>query len=55
MVQRWPERNLGQEEEARRRKQGAHKYRRQEVVARRDREWEDTILVEKCKKEQASD
>jgi hypothetical protein len=47
--------NPGLEEEARRLRQGAHRYRRREVAACRDREWEATILVEKCKKEQASD
>ena len=48
-------RNRGLEEEARRLKQAAHRCRRQEAAARRDREWEAALLVEKCKKEQASD
>jgi len=43
------------EEEARRLKQGIHRYRRQEAAARRDPEKEAAILVERCKKEQASD
>jgi hypothetical protein len=47
--------NWALEEEARRLKQGTHSYRRQEAAARRDREWEVAILVEQCKKEQASD
>jgi hypothetical protein len=48
-------RNWGLEEEARRLKQAGHSYRRQEAARCRDREWEAAILVEKCKKEQASD
>ncbi|MCD6053679.1 MAG: hypothetical protein K0Q96_871 [Rubrobacteraceae bacterium] len=45
-------RNWGLEEEARRLKQGAHRYRRQEALARRDRLWERDVLVEQLKKEQ---
>jgi hypothetical protein len=48
-------RNRGLEVEARRLKQAAHRCRRQEAAARPDREWEAALLVEKCKKEQASD
>jgi hypothetical protein len=48
-------RNLALEEEARRLKRGAHKHRRQEAMACRDPEREAAILVEKLKKEQASD
>jgi hypothetical protein len=48
-------RNWALEEEARRLKQGTHRYRRQEAAARRDREKEVAILVEQCKKEEASD
>jgi hypothetical protein len=45
----------GLEEEARRLKQGAHRYRRQEALSRRDRRREREVLVEQLKKEQASD
>ena len=48
-------RNWGLEEEARRLKQGAHRYRRQETLARRDRRRESDIVVEQLKKEQPSD
>ena len=49
-------RNWGLEEEARRLGlQGAHRYRRQEAIARRDRLRERDILVEQLKKEQPSD
>ena len=49
-------RNWGlQEKEARRLKQGAHRRRRQEALARRDRLRESEILVEQLKKEQPSD
>jgi hypothetical protein len=41
--------------EARRLRQGAHRYRRREAMVCRDPEREAAILVEKCKKEQASD
>jgi hypothetical protein len=54
-VQRRQEaRNWGLEE-ARRLKQGAHRHRRQEALARRDRCRESEILVEQLKKEQPSD
>jgi hypothetical protein len=48
-------RNWGLQEEARRLKQGAHRHRRREVLARRDRRREREILVELLKKEQPSD
>ena len=48
-------RNWGVEEEARRLKQGAHRYRRREALARRNRRRESDIVVEQLKKEQASD
>ncbi len=48
-------RNWGLEEEARRLKQGAHRFRRQEALARRDRLRESETLVEQLKKEQPSD
>jgi hypothetical protein len=48
-------RNHSLEEEARRLKQGAHRYRRQEAKVCRDPERQTAILVEKCKKDQASD
>ena len=44
--------NWGLQEEARRLKQGAHRHRRQEALARRDRLREREILVEQLKKEQ---
>jgi hypothetical protein len=47
--------NPGLEEGARKLRQGAHRYRRQEAAACRNREWEVAILVENCKKDQASD
>lgn len=47
--------NRGLEEEARRLKQGAHRYRRREALTRRDRRREREVLVEQLKKEQASD
>ena len=50
-----PARNWGLQEEARRLKQGAHRHRRQEALARRDRLRERDILVELLKKEQPSD
>lgn len=49
------DRNRSLKEAARWRKQGAHRQRSQEAATRRDKEWEEAILVEKCKKEQASD
>jgi hypothetical protein len=54
-VHRRKGRNWGLEEEARRLKQGAHRYRRQEALARRDRLRERDVLVEQLKKEQPSD
>jgi hypothetical protein len=48
-------RNHSLEEEARRLKQRGHKYRRQETKVCRDPEKETAILIEKCKKDQASD
>ena len=54
-MQRRKERNRGLEEEARRLKQGAHRHRRQEALARRVRRRERDILVELLKIEQASD
>jgi hypothetical protein len=53
-VHRRQGRNWGLEEEARRLKQGAHRYRRQEALARRDRRRESDIVVEQLKKEQTS-
>jgi hypothetical protein len=47
--------NRGLEEEARRLKQGAHRYRRREALTRRDRRREREVLVEQLKKEQPSD
>jgi hypothetical protein len=43
------------EEEARRIKQGAHSYRRQEAAARRDPQRETNIVEETLYKHQASD
>jgi hypothetical protein len=54
-MHRRQDRNRGLQEEARRLKQGAHRYRRQEARACRDRRRERDILVEQLKKEQASD
>ena len=48
-------RNRPLEEEARRLRQGAHRYRRQEAMVCRDSEKEVDMLVEKLKKEQPSD
>jgi hypothetical protein len=48
-------RNYALEEDTRRLKQGAHRYRRQEAMTCRDHEEEVAILVEKLKKEQPSD
>lgn len=48
-------RNHPLEEETRRLRQGAHRYHRQEAKACRDPERETAILVEKLRKEQASD
>jgi hypothetical protein len=49
------ERNWGLEEEARRLKQGAHRYRRREALTRRDRRKEREVLLEQLKKERPSD
>jgi hypothetical protein len=54
-VHRRQDRNWGLEEEARRLRQGTHRYRRQEALARRDRRRESDIVVELLKKEQPSD
>jgi hypothetical protein len=54
-VHRRQGRNWGLEEEAHRLKQGEHKYRRQEALARRDRRRESDIVVEQLKKGQPSD
>jgi hypothetical protein len=48
-------RNRPLEEEARRLRQGAHRHRRQEAMVCRNPQREAAILVENCKKEQASD
>jgi hypothetical protein len=48
-VHRRQGRNWGLEEEARRLKQGAHRYRRQEALTRRDRRRESDIVVEQLK------
>jgi hypothetical protein len=48
-------RNRALEDDARRLKQGAHRYRRQEAKVCRNPEREVAILVEKLKKEQPSD
>jgi len=48
-------RNGALDEDTRRLKQGAHWYRRQEAMTCRDPVKEVEILVEKLKKEQASD
>jgi len=49
------EANRGLEEEARRLKQGAHRYRRREALTLRDRHREREVLVELLKKKQPSD
>jgi hypothetical protein len=54
-VYRRQRRNQGLEEDARRLRQGAHRYRRREALTRRDRRRETEALVEQLKKEQASD
>jgi hypothetical protein len=54
-VHRRQGRNWGLQEEARRLKQGAHRHRRREALARRNRRRESEILVEQLKKEQISD
>ena len=47
--------NRGLQEEARRLKQGAHRYRRREALTRRDRRKEREVLLEQLKKERPSD
>jgi hypothetical protein len=47
--------NRALEEETRRLKQGAHRYRRREALTRRDRRRERDLLVEQLKKGQPSD
>jgi hypothetical protein len=47
--------NWGLQEEARSLKHGAHRRRRQEALARRDRLRERETLVEQLKKEQPGD
>jgi len=47
--------NRGLQEEARKLRQGAHRYRRREALTRRDRRREMEVLVEQLKKEQPSD
>jgi hypothetical protein len=54
-VYRRQDKNWGLEEEARRLRQRAHRYRREEALARRDRRKEIGVLVGQRKKEQASD
>jgi hypothetical protein len=54
-VHRRQVRNRGLEEEVRRLKQGAHRHRRQEALARRNRLRERDVLVEQLNKEQPSD
>jgi hypothetical protein len=54
-VHRRQDRNRGLQEETRRLREGAHRYRRQEARACRDRRREREILVEQLKKEQPSD
>lgn len=48
-------RNWALEEEARRLKQGAHRYQRREALTRRDQRREKEVLVEQLNKEQPSD
>jgi hypothetical protein len=54
-VNRRKDTNQGLEEEARRLKKGAHRYRRREALTRRDRNREREVLVEQLKKDQPSD
>jgi hypothetical protein len=49
------EANRALQEEARRLKEGAHRYRRREALARRDRRREREVLLEQLKKDQSSD
>jgi hypothetical protein len=55
MVHRRQDGNRGLQEDDRKLREGAHRYRRQEALACRDRRREREILVEQLKKEQASD
>lgn len=48
-------RNQGLEEEVRRLKQGSDRYRRREALVCRDPQREAAILVEKLRRQQASD
>ena len=54
-MHRRQDKNWGLQEEARRLKQGAHRYLRKEALTRRDRRREKDVLVELLKKEQPSD
>jgi hypothetical protein len=54
-VHRSKEANRALQQEARRLKQGAHRYLRREALTCRDRLRERDILVEQLKKVQASD
>ena len=47
--------NRALEEESRRLRGGAHRYRRREALTRRDRRRERDLLVEQLNKEQPSD
>ena len=54
-MHRRQDKNWGLEEESRRLREGAHRRRRQESLARRDRGRERDIVVELLKKYQPSD
>jgi hypothetical protein len=54
-VHRRQARNWALEEEARRLKQGAHRYHRRETLTRRDRRRERDLVLEQLNKEQPSD
>jgi hypothetical protein len=54
-VHRNKDANRALQEEARRLKQGAHRYLRREALTRRHRRREMEVLVEQLKKEQPSD
>jgi hypothetical protein len=54
-VNRRQDTNQGLEEETRRLKQGARRYRRREALTRRDRHRKRDLLVEQLKKGQPSD
>ena len=54
-VHRSKEANRALQQEARRLKQGAHRYHRREALIRRDRHREKEVLVEQLNKEQPSD